>query len=298
MANDVSVGVNLLTCSLAQDPLHYQSMTYALRSLLDSDLLGSDWRLVVVDNASTCERTVRYLQELEASNGRVQVEWADTNLGITHGRNRGYQLLQKWHSPEYVIEIHTDHLFPHEWLQPLLAYMAAPRNERVGIVGPALATSQGYWWTPKPRLPYLAGPHTLQDYEAFRAEVEALGLALGRPGHARPGLSHPAVKRWAMVEEIGHRVDGQLFPYDPAMPGRQNFEDIEEAFRAHQSGWQVMIYFGSLVYHHYHLTRLNLSDHPADYDANNAYCQRKHGPDFVRFATTTVGGWMETAYRR
>jgi len=88
-----------------------------------------------------------------------------------------------------------------------------------------------------------------------------------------------------------------LYPYDPDMPGRQNFEDTEEAYRFHQASWNVLIHFGSLVYHHYYLTRLGLSNHPQDYDANNVYCQLKHGPEFVTFVTTTIGRWMERAYR-
>jgi len=59
-----------------------------------------------------------------------------------------------------------------------------------------------------------------------------------------------------------------------------------------------VIYHGSYVWHHYHFSRLVLDDWATSYDANNLYCQTKHGPEFIKFATTTVGNWMDKAYKR
>ena len=303
---ETRVGVNLLTCSLAQCPLHAQATRYALDSLLESDVTDYDWRLVVVDNASTCPVTVKMLQDLEAAEAKVRIEWADENLGITHGRNLGYQILHEWHAPEYVVEIHTDHFFPsgHDekgvlgWLKPIIDYMAHPRHSDAAIVGPSLLTAGGQWYSPRPTIPYQRTDAQLQDYPKFRAEVNKWARVWRRPNRVRPGLSHPAVKRWSALEAIGAHRDGVLYPYDPDMPGRQNFEDTEEAKRAHDAGWQVLIHFGSVVYHHYHLTRLGLTDHGADYNANNFYVQTKHGPAEWDAWSGTIGRWMERAYRR
>jgi len=294
------VGINLLTCSLAHCPLHLQATKYAIDSLLASDVREYDWSLVVVDNASTCPGTVKLLQELETREERVRVEWAEENLGITAGRNLGYQILHEWTAPEYVVEVHTDHFFPSAqgWLRPIIDYMANPRNADSGIVGPSLITAGGQWYSPRPVVPYQKTDLQLQDYAVFLAEIERWARHWRRPNMVRPGLSHPAVKRWSALEAIGVHRDGKLYPYDPDMPGRQNFEDTEEAFRAYKAGWTVLIHFGSVVYHHYHFTRLGLTDHGADYNANNQYVQRKHGPAEWDAWNGTIGKWMEYAYSR
>ena len=304
-ASAIRVGVNLLTCNLVQCPLHVQAARYAIDSLLDSDLQRFDWRLVIVDNGSTCPETVQMLQDLERTNDRVLVEWMEENIGIARGRNVGYQRLAEWHAPHYVVEVHTDHVFPAAidalgdlgWLAPILEYMEAPGNERSGIVGPALLTGGGQWYSPRPTIPYRVSETRLQEYPDFRREVTKWARAWRQIGRVAPGLSHPAVKRWAMIEEIGIHRDGLLYAYDPDMPGRQNFEDTEEAFRAYKAGWELLIHFGSVVFHHYHFTRMVLSDHGADYDANSLHSQRKHGPEFIDFATRILGGWMDMAYR-
>jgi len=302
----IKIGLNLLTCNLAQCPIHEQAARYAIASLLDSDIALYDWRLVIVDNASTCPKTVALLQGLEATNERVAIEWSDENLGIGKGRNLGFQVLHEWHAPEYMVEVHTDMVFPANsdrdssvgWLQPIIEYMEHPKNADVAIMGPSLLTAGGQWYSPRPSVPYQLSEVQLQDYETFRAEVTKAALVWRRPKRVRPGLSHPAVKRWSALEAIGTHRDGKLHPYDPDMPGRQNFEDTEEAFRAHAAGWRVLIHFGSMVFHNYHLTRLGLSDHPADYDANNRYVQVKHGPAEWVAWNGLIGKWMEEAYRR
>ena len=167
---ETRIGIQLLTCSLAQCPLHAQAASHALASLLDSDITDYDWRLVVVDNASTCPKTIQMLQMLEAANERVRVEWPGENLGITHGRNLGFQTLAEWHQPEYVVEVHTDHFFPSRtdvrgelgWFKPLLEYMQHPSNADVAIAGPALLTAGGQWYSPKPTIPYQRSHEDLQ----------------------------------------------------------------------------------------------------------------------------------------
>jgi len=294
------IGLNLLTCNLAEQPLHLVASRYAVQSLLESDIWEYDWRLQIVDNGSTCPQTARWLDELQNTELRIAVEKVGQNLGIAKGRNIGYQLLSH-HEPEFVVEVHTDHFFPPaqdghgrdiSWLGPIVEHMRHPASAQVGIVGPALLSDVVNWRVGS------AGVSYHWPYEQFRDAVAKRCLAFRHSRKVVPGLTHPAVKRWAMLEQIGLRRDGILYCYDPDMPGRQNFEDTEEAFRAWKAGWQVLIHFGSVVYHHYHFQRLELTSHPADYDANNLYCQTKHGPEFITFATTTLDGWLDRAYRR
>jgi GT2 family glycosyltransferase len=92
-----------------------------------------------------------------------------------------------------------------------------------------------------------------------------------------------------MLEQIGL--------YDEAMPGMTNFEDTDEAYRAHKAGWKILINFGSVVYHHYHFTRCDpgVTNHLSDYHWNLRYCRAKHGPEFEEFCEE-LGRWMDAAY--
>jgi len=307
--NGTTVGINLLACNLADCPAHYRAMDYALRSLLDSDLREFDWRLQVVDNGSTCRETQERLDLLGQQEPRASVHWAGENLGIPRGRNLGYQMLRAEFEPEFVVEVHTDHLFPERWLGSIVGHMQAPVWERAGMVGAALTTGGGQWRSPQLMLDYS------HPYAQIRAALEAHAKTWYRANDLRPGLAHPVVIRWAMVEALGERDGSGFCVYDPLLPGKQNFEDTELVFRAWKAGWKVLIDFSTMVYHAYHQGRLAIStgsdgvpyhdpdpngsqDHLSGYDQNAVYCQRKHGHDFIPFATATLGQWMERAYVR
>ena len=274
------IGINLLTCNAAGSPLHLRAAQYAVRSLLASDVQRYDWRLQIVDNGSDCPATHEWLDELQG-NVRVAVHRLGANVGIGKGRNVGWELLSDWR-PDFGVEIHTDHIFPATWLVPLVAW--TQQHLRIGMCGCALVTQGHAWGSPQVEISYD------WPYEHCWNEVEKATRLHRRRGHMTEGLSHPAVYPWGALQEMGF--------YDGAMPGLQELEDTELAYRLTKAGWLVVIYHGSYVWHHYHFSRLVLDDWATSYDANNLYCQTKHGPEFIKFATTTVGNWMDKAYKR
>jgi GT2 family glycosyltransferase len=287
------VGVSLLTCNLAEHPAHAKATEFALMSLLDSDLMGYDYQVQVVDNGSTCGATRRLLHQYNSQ--RVQVHWVGMNLGIAGGRNLAYQMLEESFQPTYIVEVHTDHVFPRKWLSPILDRFEEPEYANAGIIGPALVTGGGEW-----RAPRLASNYD-RSYAEFRSELEAAAERMRRKDRAVPGLTHPCVVSWAMVESLNVRdATGRLCLYDPELPGRQNFEDTELCFRADAAGWSILIDFSSVVYHHYHYSRLTgvLNDiHGHGYNTNYAYCLNKHGNDeWLRFQGQ-LGQWLEAAFR-
>jgi GT2 family glycosyltransferase len=257
------VGINFLCCN--REPLHHRATEFALRSLRESDLAEHEWRMVAVDNGSTCPETPGLLQGFAvASGGRTEVIALGENAGIPVARNRASERLLDL-GCEVVVEVHNDHLFPRHWLRAMLQALEA--QPRCGILGPGLITERGYFGSPVlgPGHGYEAG------YEAMRARVHALNMQLGHNPVLRVGLQHPAVNRAEMLREIGL--------YDERFPAKTNFEDTELCYRAHLAGWQVMVFLGVWVYHHYHLSRLQLTDQYADFAANKAYFDAKH-PDW------------------
>ncbi len=295
------VGINLLCCALAENPVHLRALQYALWSLLDSDLQEHDAALMIVDSGSTCEEA-RLFMEAAAdalfTPGRpIWLSRFEENLGIAKGRNIAESLLlERWH-PEVTVEVHTDHIFPRRWLSPMVETLERPGFQHVGILGPALLSgrSLGQWSLGTVAVDYLG-----ESYQEVRERVEREAASLRRPEVVVPGLTHPALKRAKMLEAVGL--------YDEAMPGLTNFEDTEQAYRAHQAGWGICIDRGSVVFHHYTLTRMPTNPHAgpgirtyhesnADFAVNGAYCYEKHGQAFWEWATHTLGGWMDSAYR-
>lgn len=263
------IGINLLVCNAATKPLHHKASVWALDSILDSDLDRHDWRVAVVDNGSTCPATAAWLAEV-AGRPNIRVSRLPLNVGIARGRNEGYRLLEEGGERyDFVVSVHNDHLFPNEWLGPLLETFE--RDDRVGIVGPGLITGGGQWRT--------ISVHDIysMEFALARTRVEAYARA-SRRQVVRIGLQHPAVKRMAMLEEIAPRgEDGRLLVYDEGFPAPTNFEDLEEAYRAYKAGWRVVVNLASYVFHYYHFSRLELTDCDADYAANRLYMDRKHG---------------------
>jgi GT2 family glycosyltransferase len=284
----MKIGVNLLVRNMADNPLHRKAMGFAMSSLLGSDIKQHDFRCMILDNASTCPETIEFLSKGYSPSGRIRVIRSAENLGIARGRNAVYRRLDedfdyldfsRWH-PDYVIEMHTDHVFPAVWLAPIIEYMES--HPDVGIMGPALLSPNVHWCV-EPFAVNYEKPESTFKFVNEAAERNRL------PGRVLPGLTHPAVKRWKMLEQIGF--------YDEAMPGLTNFEDTEEAYRAHKAGWKILINFGSVVYHHYHFSRCDpgVTNHLQDYELNGRYCQAKHGPEFDEFCEE-LGRWMDRAY--
>ena len=293
-----SVGISLLTCNLAEYPGHCKATEFALRSLLDSDLQDHEWALQIVDNGSTCGATRKLLQQTSTAifADRIHVHWAGLNLGIGGGRNLAYQMLEEWRGPDFVVEVHTDHVFPQLWLTPLLDRLQDPAYAGYGILGPSLVTGGGEWRAPRFWLDYD------RNYEEFRSELELAADLHRADNRVMPGLTHPCVIRWTMVEALNERdAQGRLCLYDPYMPGRQNFEDTELCFRAHKAGWGLGIDFASVVYHHYHYSRLTgalNAIHGQGYNSNYVYVVEKHGSDdWLRFQGE-LGHWLEAAFAR
>ncbi len=283
------IGVNLLTCNVASEPIHLRAAQYAVRSLLESDVQEYDWQLQIVDNGSTCEDTKAWLVTLPSDRIGVQVE--PVNLGIPRGRNLGYSLLAGF-LPTYVIEIHTDHIFPKRWVTPIIDAME--HYPQIGLLGAGLITPQGYFYSP--RLPV----NYFMEYQSVRGLINETAIRLSRkyrhvqprqanlPAYIRPGITHPVCKRWEMLEQIGF--------YHEDMPGLQNFDDTEEALRAHRAGWLVCIHLSSWVFHHYHLSRLHVPGWQEDFNTNGAYVQALHGGDVWGNWHNTMSSWLETMY--
>lgn len=264
------VGVNLLTCGRPEHPEFLRATKVAVRSLQRSDLGAWPYRIVVVDNGST-DRTPDWCEKVG-----LEVLRLPENIGIPAGRNAGYRRLLEDPAVAFVVEMHNDMIFPQTWLAPLMAAMA--QDPQIGIACPRLLTQLGSLGSPRLRIDYTQEPERLIE------RVDAAASQHRRPGVVRPGLQHPALKRRAMLEQIGL--------YDEDF-GRGNFEDTDEIYRAGAAGWRYVIVGDAVVFHHYWLSRFKLDpkQQAVTFHANHAYFLRKwpDAGDFLRRYNAEIG---------
>lgn len=245
------VGVSFLMAELNR-PAASRGACYAIDTLLASDLPErAVLQIVALDNGSEPgwwrDQALRRVRE-------VATVWEqETNVGIAAGRNVIARTLFDDIQPDYVLELHTDHLFPRLWAKPLLEAMAA--DDQLGAVGPALLTQEGVFGSPRFAFDYEVAGY---DVEETQDEVsQAARRASFRYSGARPrlrrGLSHPVLKRVAAMQAAGLFYDEDRYPM-------QNFEDTDEVRRLERAGFHVCISLDSWVYHHYNLTRSRIGD--------------------------------------
>lgn len=264
------IGVNLLTCGRPEHPEFLRATQVAIESLQQSDLSLWPHRILVVDNGST-DGTPDWCES-----AGLEVLRLPQNVGIPAGRNVGYHRLLEAPEIDLLLEMHNDMIFPKIWLAPMLAVMAT--DAAIGIACPRLLTQLGSLGSPKLRIDYAQEPARLI------ARVEAAAAQHRRPGVVRSGLQHPALKRRAMLAQIGL--------YDEDF-GLGNFEDTDEIYRARAAGWRYVVVGDAVVFHHYWLSRFKIDpkQQTATFRANHAYFSRKwpDADDFLRSYNAEAG---------
>lgn len=89
-----------------------------------------DWRLVLVDDASTDEELVLWLDDVAERESRVLLERGDRNLGFTANANRGMRIA----SGRDVILLNSDTIVTEGFVEKLMACAYAERE--TGVVSP------------------------------------------------------------------------------------------------------------------------------------------------------------------
>ena len=194
------------------------------------------WKVVVVDNASTDGSATG----LEANGLGLTVVQNRENLGFAVACNRG---AREGCAP-VILFLNPDMQIPAGAIDAALAFLDAPGNERVGIVGAKLTNGRGEVVrcaarTPTParlvaqsaaldRLcPRLFPPHFMAewDHSDTRAVDQVIGafLMIRRPLFAALG-----------------GFDERFFLY---------YEDVDLCLRARVAGWTVMHFAGATAIH-------------------------------------------------
>lgn len=221
-----------------------------LKSLVASDLLNHEVGLFVKDNASV---TPNFCDELKKVwPGSYDYDRYTTNkVNVLPRIEIMDEVLADPLGYAYLLEIHTDMLFPREWFAPLLSMIQHPK---AGIVFPWILNNR-------------------------RVLPEEIELLAGRHRETRKDINPTQVLPWLLKLEVVRKVGY----YDPAYhPGR--CEDDDFLYRMYQSGHLGIASQDSVVAHQggFHSYRRELLPP----NQNEKIFQRKFGTTIEKFKTS------------
>ena len=242
--------------------LHHNKAAYS-RACLHS-LLRSTHRplqIINVDNGSQDE-TARVLDEWETAAREHDVQTArlnfSTNIGAVAGRNAALEIAEG----EFFGFLDNDMLMAqNDWMERLLEFLAAPENQKCGIVAPKLL----FPWSPfaieccgvgvskQGRIRYIGRGESSENWKQPFA-VQCL-------------ISAAWLMRRELVEEIG--VLDEI--YSPVQ-----YEDLDFCYRARRAGWECFVQPQAQIYHFEHTTTAGSGD------INFKYVTTKNGITFKK----------------
>jgi len=239
----------------AAEVAYLKAAENALVTLSRSDLWAlAEPRVISLVNGMGAGPMVARAEEVLGTFGHVLI--APQNIGIPAGRNR---ILREAMAqdvpnrvPDYVLEIHNDHIFPAFWFKGLLAAME--EHQDLGAVGPGLLTPDANFGGPRLRVPRMLDDAEVLQRAVSQRAAEAMNEYAGRRPRLRRGLSHPVLKRLAAMEKAGPEYDEGFHMAD--------FEDTDEARRLEHAGYRVCVCLISWVFHFYHFSRLAIVREP------------------------------------
>ena len=215
-----------------------------IESLLTSDIVLHTIKLFVHDNASN-NNLKKYLKNIRIEK---YIHFSDTNHGIVIPRIQIFNEIIK-EDFDYLLEIHSDMLFPKIWLTPLLQI----DDERTGILEPHI-------YLPRKKITVDELEHKLRELRHKKTFDNCRQV-------------HPWLIKLKFVECIGGYYDIKFSP--------QQCEDDDFIYRCITNGYKVKSTSLSWVCHYGGVTRSKAL--PSYSKAHKKYFMEKHKIDFESF---------------
>jgi GT2 family glycosyltransferase len=225
---DVSICMVSLNCWNVIEP--------CLRSLRASTG-GVTYEVIVVDNAST-DRTPELLAQHFPE---VQVVRNQRNVGFTIATNQGIRASRG----RYILWLNTDTVLQPDSLARLVAFL--DDHPAAGVVGPKVLNGDGSFQpqcrrglpTPLVALLYMGGAERLLPGRTPATQYLLSHLPVDQSNQVTSVSGCCLLARRAVWDQIGP-LDESIFGFG---------EDIDWCVRAHDAGWEVWYYPGSVITH-------------------------------------------------
>jgi len=204
-----------------------------LNSLRQADFSGIDYKLVMVDNASS-DDSVSIIRNNFAE---VEVIINENNLGFAGANNQGYEFALNW-GADYLFLLNDDTIVDKDFLQSAL--LSAQGDERIGAVQSKLLL-----WPEKDLINSYGNQLTFYglaycgDYRQSNRDGQPKDLAY--PSGASVLLKMSALRKSGLF-------DDDFFMYH---------EDVDLGWRLRLAGYRVILEPKSIVYHKYQFTKSN-----------------------------------------
>ena len=204
-----------------------------LNSLRQADFSGIDYKLVIVDNASSDDT----FDVIRNNFTDAELILNDENLGFAGANNQGYQFALNW-GADYLFLLNDDTIVAKDFLQSAL--LSAQSDARIGAVQSKLLL-----WPEKDLINSYGNQLTFYglaycgDYRQPNRDGQPKDLAY--PSGASVLLRMSALKKSGLF-------DDDFFMYH---------EDVDLGWRLRLAGYRIILEPKSSVYHKYQFTKSN-----------------------------------------
>lgn len=216
MINMYKIAISLLY----HNDEHY--LTPCIESLINSDISNYDFKFFVYDNASAYSwEDIYELNEWKFPQYNYR---AMENQGIVKPRIHLFEEI-KSQNYDYLLEIHSDMLFPSDWFEELMSIM----GEEVFIVQPFI------YQPPKDKI--------LTNFDCTKLKIYNNPKKI----YHKCRQVHPWLINLNLIERVGGYYDCIFSPYI--------FEDDDLVLRAFNNGYDIKSTNKSIVIHYGGVTR-------------------------------------------
>lgn len=191
----------------------------ALDSLFNSDLNQHEYKFFCYDNNSN-----QILKDiLEGYKINKWIHYSNTNDGIVIPRIKVYEQILK-ENFDLLLEIHTDMIFPKEWINPLLELL----DEDTGILEPHI-------YSPK-----RGNSITIEQFENLLPKLKY------DKTYNKCRQIHPWIVKLSILDKIGGYYDANYSPHE-CEDDDLVYRILKNGFKIKSTGKSWVVHYGAMV---------------------------------------------------
>lgn len=215
-----------------------------LRSLVDLETWGFEYKIIVVDNGS--KEPLKFSSKYLKNNPQIELINSASNLGFTGGNNLGIKYAANSYDSDYFLLLNSDAIVTKDFLKEL--YLMAKTDPKIGLISPKIYFHKGFEYHSASYsveqlgqvIWYAGGKIDWRNLFSFHIgvdEVDRGQFAQERETDFATGCCMLISRE--VVERVG-TLDNRFFLYS---------EDVDYSLRVKRAGLKIFYCPKSSVYH-------------------------------------------------